>query len=245
MRISLQGLWERDGKLPRTRSNTTVELPEKQNWFEYELHIRGPRVEVRINGELEMNYAVHDGTPIEGHVGFATSMGAIRGQQPTVQRLEDESTAPVIGLDVAKQPRVLLEDLMQLQTRGLPIHPNGTLVLWLPTVTEGSPADGLDRAIRPLSKILQDKLKHPQQWVLALPKSMEANDRENAIRNLMDLRPERMPVVEHQIGDPFDSRYPWVLFLDSQGVLRAASNCRDVGIHTVVAGWAKLYRGRN
>ena len=74
---------------------------------------------------------------------------------------------------------------------------------------------------------------------------MEANDRENAIRNLMDLRPERMPVVEHQIGDPFDSRYPWVLFLDSQGVLRAASNCRDVGIHTVVAGWAKLYRGRN
>ena len=79
---------------------------------------------------------------------------------------------------------------------------------------------------------------------LAVPKSMKAADRLGAIRDLMDLRPDPMTVVEHQIGDPFDSPYPWVLFLDSQGVLRAASNCRDVGFHTTVARWAKIYRGR-
>ncbi len=244
VRLSLRGLWERDDQLPKMRSNTTIELPEKQNWFEYELHIRGPRIQVIINGEPEMNYAVHDGTPIEGHIGFATSTGAIRVQQPTVQRLDNEITSPILGLDILQQPKVTLEDLMQLQTRGLPTNPNGTLVLWLPTVSEGSPADRLGRAIRPLGKILQDKLKHPQQWVLAVPKSMKAADRLGAIRDLMDLRPDPMPVVEHQIGDPFDSPYPWVLFLDSQGVLRAASNCRDVGLHTTVARWAKIYRGR-
>jgi hypothetical protein len=244
VRLSLRGLWERDDQLPKMRSNTAIELPEKQNWFDYELHIRGPRIQVIINGEPEMNYAVHDGTPIEGHIGFATSAGAIRVQQPTVQRLDNEITSPILGLDILQQPKVTLEDLMQLQTRGLPTNPNGTLVLWLPTVSEGSPADRLGRAIRPLGKILQDKLKHPQQWVLAVPKSMKAADRLGAIRDLMDLRPDPMPVIEHQIGDPFDSPYPWVLFLDSQGVLRAASNCRDVGLHTTVARWAKIYRGR-
>ena len=73
---------------------------------------------------------------------------------------------------------------------------------------------------------------------------MKASERQKTTRILKDLRPIEMPIVEHQIGDPFDSRFPWVLFLDSQGVLRAAANCRDVGIHTVVAGWAKIYRGR-
>lgn len=244
VRLSLEGLWERDGKLPRTRVRTSVELPEKQNWFEYELHIRGPRVEVIINGEQEMNYAVHDGTPIEGHIGFATSTGAIRVQQPTVQRLDDEVTAPVLGLDIARQPKVELDKLLQLQTRGLPTNPNGTLVLWLPTVSEGSPADRLGRAIRPLSRILQDEVTYPQQWVLAVPKSMKASDRKNAILDLKSLRPVAMTVVEHQVGDPFDSPYPWVLFIDSQGVMRAAANSRDASLHSVVARWAKIYRGR-
>jgi len=245
VRLTLTGLWERDGKLPRTNRTTTVEVPEKQNWFEYELHIRGPRVEVIINGESEMNYAVHDGTPIEGHIGFATSNGAIRVQQPTVQRLDDEVTSPVLGLDTQVQPDVELDDLLQLQTRGLPTNPNGTLVLWLPTVSEGTPADRLGRAIRPLSRILQDKLMYPQQWVLAVPKSMKQADRKGAIRDLMDLRPEPMTVVEHLVGDPFDGAYPWVLFIDSQGVMRAASNSRDASLHTLVAGWAKIYRGRH
>ena len=50
--------------------------------------------------------------------------------------------------------------------------------------------------------------------------------------------------VEHQIGQPFDSKYPWVLFLDAQGVMRAAANCRDTKIHTKVAKWSLIYRGR-
>jgi hypothetical protein len=242
--LNLRGLWERDGKLPRTQFNTSVEIPEKQNWFAYELHVRGPRVEIVINDEALWEYAVHDGTPIEGHLGFATSTGAIRVQQPTVQRLDNEVTSPVLGLDLQRQPTRSLKQLMQLQTRGIPTHPDGTLVLWLPTVDEGSPSNRLGRAIRQLSKIMQDKLQHPQQWVLAVPINMGMLDRKTTVADLQDLRPGPFPILEHQIGDPFDGPYPWVLFLDAQGVLRAAANSRDTGIHTKVAKWSQIYRGR-
>ena len=244
VRLSLSGLWERDGKLPDTRHNKSVEIPNKQNWFEYELHVRGPRVEVIINDESLMSYAVHDGTPIEGHIGFATGTGAIRLQQPTVQRLDDEISSPVLGLDIAKQPTRSLGQLMQLQTRGIPTNPNGTLVLWLPKVDEGSPSDRLGRSLRRLSKIMQDQLNYPQSWVLAAPKGMEADDLKTTVADLQDLRPGPFPVVEHQIGQPFDSKHPWVLFLDAQGVMRAAANCRDTKIHTKVAKWSLIYRGR-
>ncbi|MGK0304242.1 MAG: hypothetical protein ACI89X_005150, partial [Planctomycetota bacterium] len=36
--LSLNGLWERDGELPKTRLHSSVDIPEKQNWFAYELH---------------------------------------------------------------------------------------------------------------------------------------------------------------------------------------------------------------
>lgn len=244
LRLNLRGLWERDRPLPKMNRNGTVEIPPKQNWFAYELRVRGPRVEVLINDEALWEYAVHDGTPIEGHVGFATSNGAIRVQQPTVQRLDNEVTSPVLGLDLQRQPTRSLPQLMQLQTRGVPQHPDGTLVLWLPTVDEGSPSDRLDRTIRQLSRIMQDKLQHPQQWVLAVPQSMKAADRDATAKDLQDLHPDPMPIVEHQVRAPFDGRYPWVLFLDAQGVLRAAANSRDVGLQTRVARWSRLYRGR-
>ena len=240
----LIGLWERDGQLPKTDPKQSVDIPAKQNWFEYELQVRGPRVEVIINGKPLMRYAVHDGTPIEGHIGFATSAGAIRVQEPTVQRLDDEVSSPVLGLDLGKQPSLPLHELLQLQTRGLPRHTDGTLVLWLPKVEEGSPSAHLGRTMRQLSRIMQDQLQYPQQWVLAVPSDMEKTDRSTTVADLEGLRSGPMPVVEHQIGEPFEGPLPWVLFVDAQGVLRAAANCRDVDLHVTVAKWSRIYRGR-
>ncbi len=244
LRLSLAGLWERDGNLPDSRRNKTVEIPEEQNWFEYELVVRGPRVDVRVNGKSVMNYGVHDGTPIEGRVGFATSNGAIRVQQPTVQRLDDELGPPVFGLDVATQPDCALDDLVHLQAKGLPVGDEGTLVLWLPTVDEGSPGQKLSRAIRPLSRFLTRPLEHPQKWVLAVPKSMAEKDRKNVVLDLADVRPEPMELVEHDVGDPFEGPYCWVLFLDSQGVLRAAAESVDPRLYSKVQQWSRKFRRR-
>jgi len=244
VRLSLAGLWERDGNLPDSRRNKTVEIPEEQNWFDYELEVRGPRVDVRINSESVMNYGVHDGTPIEGHVGFATSNGAIRVQQPTVQRLDDELSPPVFGLDVSKQPDCALDDLVHLQTKGIPVGEQGTLVLWLPKVDEGSPGQKLGRAIRPLSRFLTRPLEHPQKWVLALPKSMDEKSRKNVLLDLADVRAEPMALVEHDVGLPFEGPYCWVLFLDAQGVLRAAAESVDPRLYSKVQQWSRKFRRR-
>ena len=244
VRLSLAGLWERDGNLPDSRRGKTIEIPEEQNWFEYQIIVRGPRVDVRVNGESVMNYGVHDGTPIEGHVGFATSTGAIRVQQPTVQRLDDELGSPVFGLDIEKQPDGELDELVHLQAKGIPVGADGALVLWLPKVEEGSPAKKLGRAIRPLSRILQHPLEYPQKWVLAWPKGMAQDQREAVLADLADLRREPMEVVEHSVGMPFEGPYCWVIFLDAQGVLRAAAESVDPRLHSKVQQWSRKFRHR-
>ena len=245
--LDLRGLWERDGndKLPGTSPHRSLELPNEQAWFDYALHVRGPRVMLEINGEAVLRYAVHDGAPIEGHVGFAMGQGAIRVQQPTVQRLDGSSIDQVAGLDLARQPLVPVEDLLLLPTHGIPSATNGTLVLWLPRVdADESPGDALPRSLPTLAKLLRATLEHPQPWVLAVPREMTASDRQTAITSLQEMRPEAMPVLEHQVGAPFTGSHPWVLFVDALGVLRAAAEVGDPQLHTKVERWSRMFRNR-
>ena len=240
----LLGLWERDGNLPAGDTGGVVEVPPENPSFEFALHVRGPRVLVEINGTPLLRYAVHDGTPIEGHVGFAMGMGAIRVQQPTVQRRDGELGDLVAGLALDRQPACELEDLLLLPTRGIPVGKDGTLVLWLPKVADASPIDQLPRILPVLAKLLNTPHEHPQEWVLAVPKELPAAERETALRAIGDIRKQPMPVIEHVLGSPFDGRYPWVLFVDSQGVLRDAAGANEPKLHASVASWSRLFRTR-
>ncbi|MEZ6037270.1 MAG: hypothetical protein R3F29_07300 [Planctomycetota bacterium] len=242
----LHGRWERDGdsKLSDTSPRATVEVPDEQNWFEYELLIQGAVVTVKINGEQLFRYAVHDGTPIEGQVGFATGMGAIRVQLPTVQRLDAAPGAREIGLDLAKQPTGDLDALLLLPTRGIPLDPNGTFVLWLPKMSEGSPTDRLGRSLRAMSGYLGDRLQYPQRWVMAVPKNLPKADRDDALAALADMRGDEIAVVEHDITKPFDDDEPWVLFVDGAGVLRKAASARSPKLSIAVRNWARHLRQR-
>lgn len=244
--LTLAGLWERDGTLPGAAVGEAIDLPADQYWFDFALAVQGPRVTVSIQGEPRFAYAVHDGAPIEGLVGFAMNMGAIRVQQPTVQRL-DANGEPALGLDLDRQPLVPLEDLLQLPTRGLPRQPNGTLVLWLPSTDAdaGSPIDGLPRALPTLAKLLSTRHEYPQSWVLAVPRSLSAEHRKEAQERLAELHGAGLPVLEHAIQAPFTGAYPWVLFLDDLGVLRAAAEVGDPKVHSRVQGWSRRFRSRS
>ncbi|MEC7584169.1 MAG: hypothetical protein VYE77_07610, partial [Planctomycetota bacterium] len=153
VRLQLRGLWERDGQLPSTAPADTLDFDEPSSWFDLEMHVRGPSVLVKANGEALFRYTTHDGVPIEGQLGFATSQGAIRVQQPTVQRLDvshsDQTlgATSAIGLDLDQQPSPEVDDLLHLPTRGLPRDPLGTLLLWIPPEEDGHPAPGLDRML--------------------------------------------------------------------------------------------------
>lgn len=238
----LHGLWARDGKLGGGRREWTGGQPGDQAWFDYELWVRGPRVLVVINGEAQIRYAVHDGTPIEGHVGFAMNMGAVRVQQPTVQRL-DRSIDETAGLDFARQQPGVLEDFLLLPVQGLPRQASGTLVLWIPQMEPDQQVE-LDRSLPAMAKLLHTPHEHPQPWVLAVPKSMSAEARAAAAASVQAVREQPLPILEHQVGMPFDGRYPWVLFVDGEGVLREAAAANDTGLHSRVTHWSRMFRPR-
>ncbi|MCB9886809.1 MAG: hypothetical protein H6838_15055 [Planctomycetes bacterium] len=242
--VKLEGLWERDGNLPDTIPSAQIDLPAGQSWFDFALHVRGARALVEINGEAVCRYAVHDGSPIEGQIGFAMSTGAIRVQQPTVQELATGTAAAVTGLDLGAQPMASLEDLLLLPTRGIPRSPNGTLVVWLSSRDDGSPIDNLPRAMPVLARLLNDPVQFPQLLVLAVPAGLPAEDRDVARRQLAEVRGAEVPVLEHRVGEPLRGHYPFVLFVDHQGVLRAAAEVSDPALHSKVQKWAQLFRSR-
>jgi hypothetical protein len=239
--LRLAGLWERDGKLPGTNPEWSVECKREQA-FDFVLRIEGPRVRVQVDGEDLIDYCVHDGAPIEGVVGFATSMGAIRVQLPSVQRL-DVAATPRFGLDLARATDASVDDLLGLPTHGVPRHPAGTLVLWL-APREGQATDRLPRVLPLLDKVLRTTHEFPQAWVAAVPRGTSNADRDELTRLLRDARPDAMPVVEHEVARAFEGAYPWLLFVDSLGVLRAAAEVNDPKVHTRVQRWAQLYRSR-
>ena len=236
------GQWERDGRLPVGSQGHHVEVPPEQAWFDYELRIRGPRVVVFVNGSELLRYGVPDGTPIEGQVGIAMGMGAVRWQLPTVQRLDGDALP--VGLDLQRPTTAPLAELLHLPVRGVPAAADGTLVLWLPKVAEGSPADGLDRALPAAAKLLRTPHEFPQAWLLAVPKTLPAAERTEALAAIAELRPGPMLVVEHDVGAPFDGDEPWVLFVDDHGVLRAAAPTSGDGLHSLVRGWSRMFRSR-
>ena len=131
--------------------------------------------------------------------------------------------------------------------RGVPLRPNGTLVMLLPKpAMEGdSPVDAIPRVLPVMSKLLANRHEHPQDWVLAVPKGMKDADRQRAQDLFADHHKEPMPVIEHAVGEPFDGSVPWVLFVDGQGVLRAAAAANETGLHAKVAKWARLFRARD
>jgi hypothetical protein len=247
--LSLQGLWERDGHLPQPASSSH-EFAQPSSWFDLELRVRGPSVLVKVDGEALLRYTTHDASPIEGHVGFATSQGAIRVQQPTVQRLDLAeagqalAAAAAVGLDPARQPTVGLDDLLHLPTRGLPRSPVGTLVLWLPRRADAEdPALHLPRALPVLAKFLRDRIEYPQEWLLAVPAGTAPAAVAAAQEQLGTYRGAPLPVLEHAVGAPFMGN-PWVLFVDAAGVLRAASEVGDITLHSRVQKWARMFRAR-
>ena len=98
--------------------------------------------------------------------------------------------------------------------------------------------------MRALSRLLQTAHEHPQAWVLSVPRGMEQAERDDTVRAIQDLRPGPLPVIEHAVGAPFDGTHPWVLFVDGQGLLRAAAESRDVQLHTKVHNWSRMFRAR-
>lgn len=251
-RVSLQldGKWERDGQLPRTTAVPTVEFGSPKPSFEIELRLRGPSLTVAVEGQHQFRYTTHDGAPIEGYLGFATSRGAFRVQSPTVQRLDlaqpgqAVAATAAIGLDISAPSALAVGDLVGLRVKGIPTGPVGTLVLWLPPVEAGDELSRrLPRALLVLARLLQDQVEFPQPWVLAVPKGSTDSDVATVHAALKEFRSAPMERVEHAVVSPLQGS-PWLLFVDGNGVLRGANQVGDAELFSVVQRWARMFRAR-
>lgn len=250
LHVHLEGLWERDGRLPGTRVGDSVDFEPPKSWFDLELRVRGPSVLVLIDDRALFRYTTHDASPIEGSVGFAMSMGAIRVQQPTVQRRDAArpgsplAAVAAVGLDLDHAAAGEVDDMLLLPTRGLPVARDGTLVLWLPPPDGDVDAvDMLPRALPTLAKLLHDTVELPQPWLLAVPAAMPEARVTAAQQLLHEFRAEPLPVQRHHLAAPFTGE-AWLLFVDGTGVLRAAAEVGDAQILTRVQAWARMFRGR-
>jgi hypothetical protein len=206
-------------------------------------------VQVIADGEPQFRYTTHDGAPIEGWVGLAMDRGAIRVQQPTVQRLDTaqpgqaRAAVEAIGLDLERQPAASLDDLLQLRTRGIPTGPVGTLVLWLPQKKADDAPRELDRYLPVLAKLLKDRVEFPQEWRLAAPAGTPKAELDAVAAAITEFRGAPIPLLEHHVGAPFTG-VPWLLFVDAQGCLRAAAEIGDASLYASVQKWARMFRAR-
>ncbi|MEE9127337.1 MAG: hypothetical protein V3U11_09365, partial [Planctomycetota bacterium] len=237
--LSLQGLWDRDGHLYTTwRGRIKFEKPRSH--FDLEVRVSGPTATVFVNKELQFSYSTPDLSPIEGYIGFAMGHGAVRLQQPTVQRLDRRNLKP----PQRTEPEDLSEAIGQ-PIAGIPTHRDGTIVVWLPMEESVSMLEApIESALRRLGRLLKNPLHYPQKWVVALPKNTD-KEQLAAIKKAVDRHGKgRFTFVTHQRKEPF-SRCAWALFVDGAGALRTAYPLPPRGRTAgPVRTWARRYRGR-
>jgi hypothetical protein len=243
---SVDGLRIRDASLDRSRPSGWVEFPTPRPYFSMEVVVDGPTVHIWIEGEHVGTYHTVDGQPIEGHVGFATSRGAIHVMEPTVQRLDraaslghvvEEAEAALLGLDLDRLTDVGLDMLTNRTARGLPNSLTGTLLLWVPLspMAEGEEPNlktTFDRArhYAELTLAMLDTILAGQPLVLALSDLTDRAAREALEAELRAKFGERVSVVPFaERGKTYDAseltpgyKQAWLCFVDSADVLRVA-----------------------
>ncbi|MEW6071156.1 MAG: VOC family protein [Planctomycetota bacterium] len=261
---SVAGLRDRDGPLPGSTRGGTFRFGRQVPAFDLEILVDGPTLLAFIDGERVGIYHTVDGAPIEGYVGFATGMGAIRVQAPTVQRLDSSrlagrpAAAPAsLNLALAAAPD--FEDLENRSFLGLPPSPNGRLVLWIPVpwLDEGETLD-LDSIVARAemgAQTLHEGLYRegaPQPFVVVVPARI-GEERLAALRDRLAAAFEKPPAL---LVHPFAGEIPpgmddapdrykrWLLFVDSSDIVRVASPflVQFGGFDDLLRHWLTVFR---
>ncbi len=145
----VDGLRERDPQLVGAQSRGKVKFDSARSNFELLAIVDGAVAHFWIEGQYLGAYHDALGIPIEGHVGFATSQGAIRIIEPEIQRLDRSRTArqalpadtaeessedlPVSAVfDLSSPPTTPFRAQQDLPLRGITPGPKGTLLVWIP-----------------------------------------------------------------------------------------------------------------
>ncbi len=253
VKLGLRGLWEREGKLSRSQPRQTRKWKNPTSFFEVEAQVSGPTVRIRIDGEPLFSYTTPDLSPIEGQVGLYLHNGAVRLHHPTVQRLDRGNLRGLNrepGFDPAQNETRSLAELLGRPSQ-LQSSPQGSLILWIPAKLEKKQTtnQALALANKQLRSLLSDALHYPQTWHLYTPKPEPRKAGEDETDHppwvIPSLLKKRVEVHHHSLEKSPFQKHPWLLFVDSRGVLReAVSLTRKRPGPKSIERWARCYRSR-
>ncbi|MCZ6598427.1 MAG: hypothetical protein O7B99_12365, partial [Planctomycetota bacterium] len=231
---SVRGLRTRDGALPGSRPRGTVDFGRPRTAFELELLVEDAAVHVYVNGERRGTYHTVDGAPIEGYVGFATSMGAIRVHDVEVQRLDRSELA-------ARADGRAFELFLNNAFRGGVVPAtNGTLVLRMAQPDdeeagfEFDPEYWIARTVRrgiALGEMVE-RTGTIQPWVVAVSEKLEDRHVAAIAADIAAERGEspvilRYPHIDPSAPPPEDDPIAekdldtnWLVLVDPSGIIR-------------------------
>ncbi len=239
---SIAGLRDRDGPLSGSNRGGRFEFGRMVPAFDLEILVDGPTLVAFINGERVGIYHTVDGAPIEGYLGFATGMGAIRVQKPTVERLDGSRLARRVeaaptSLNLASPVSPDFGDLENRSLFGMPPSPNGRLVFWVPIPwleeDETLDTDSVVRRARMGAETLSEQLYRegaPQPFAVAVPRAIGEEAVAEIKRDFAEKYEEPHVLLLHEhtgeippgMDDAPDRYKRWLLFVDSSNVIRVA-----------------------
>lgn len=249
VRLGTAGLWDREGGLGLASRSKPVKFAQPVKSFALEILVDGPTAHVSVDGRLVHSYTTPELTPIEGFVGAAMHSGAVRLQDPTIERLDRGAFASrprAAGLSLREpEPRAMAE-LLGARTRGIPVSPHGTALVWFPSEEGDKYFERSEKlARREVEALIETRLTGPQQWVFVMPATWD-DERKQALRlDASGYGDGRVRVLEHRAPGVL-GKGPWVCFIDELGVLRAARRVSPKGGGIgEIRRWLRQYRSRS
>ena len=270
---SLRGLYEREGGLPGAQRGGEHAFGRTVSAFEVELVIDGGALHAFVDGAYMGAIHTPDGEPIEGYVGFASSIGAYKVSALSVQRLDRSAAfadlAGVPGPIALDRPRTAaFREALGRRLLGIPRDRRGTLVAWSPMPElDDQGAFDVERAVERILEraMLFERLVTRQAIAspvcLAVPAALGdetlARVKRELDAKLLEEFGKRLVLVRHgattleaeraarERGLASDSHQAHLLFVDSAGVLRAAEGLHaGKAIEGALERWIDVFRNR-
>jgi hypothetical protein len=256
------GLRDRDGALPGSTSGGGFPFGGPATGFDLTIEVDGALALFSINGKRVGSYHTVDGAPIEGQIGFATSMGAIDVRHARVTRLDRSRLAPKkgyppTGLDLASAHTLAPWDALNHDVSGLARAPQGTLLLWLsppevpyPSKKESDAAvSRFNWDVRELAGLVE-KTSATQRLVIAAPQGIGEEGRAKLAEYAKKLLGDGATVMLHAVPDVAEKYNPplshrQLLFVDSAGIERALSyfpTAELVKLDGTFMPWIRVFR---
>ncbi len=268
----VSGLRDRDGPLSGSVRSGSIGFDSPRSNFELRAIVDGAAVHFWIEDRYLGSYHDALGTPIEGRIGFATGMGAIRVNEPTIQRLDrsqqlgrplssggEEAFRVDAGLDLLAPTPDNFRRLINRPVAGMVPDSTGTILVWasMPEWTEAESDEQQDALLEKVIKYMTNvrtmmwRVGADQPLLLALPDKLSEQRLSKLSSDLTESMEDlswRSVTYRWQPNPPEEDlmgqHRSWLAFVDSAGVLRHCDRLTalDRSFSPELVHWVTVFR---